>query len=97
MYSFNRLQTEVSEVLGSKTEITYDDLTKLVYTTCVFKETLRKWPLVSELYRVSTSEITINGMILPQNTWIMVRYIHLKYQKSLVFSTNYWGIFDLGL
>jgi hypothetical protein len=43
--------------------------------------------LVSELYRVSTSEITINGMILPQNTWIMVRNIHMKYQESLVFST----------
>ena len=67
-----RLKSEIDEVLGNKNEIDYDDLSKLVYTKCVFKETLRKWPVVSELYRVSSSELTVNNITLPKNTWIMV-------------------------
>ena len=62
-------------MLGSKNELNYEDLNKLVYTKCVLKETLRKWPIVSELYRVSTSEIKVGDIVIPNNTWIMVFYI----------------------
>jgi cytochrome P450 len=37
------------------------------------KETLRKWPVVSELYRIASEELIVNDYKLPKGTWIMVR------------------------
>ena len=35
------MQKEISDVVGVKTDVTYDDFTKLKYCSSVIKETLR--------------------------------------------------------
>nr|QVK45596.1 cytochrome P450 [Brachionus paranguensis] len=65
-----RLREEIDSVLGAKKEVTYEDLTKLEYTECVFKETLRLWPPAPEILRVSTDELCIGGFRIPKNTQI---------------------------
>lgn len=52
--------------------IDFETLSILDYTNCVLKETLRKWPVVSELYRIASEELLINGYKIPKDTWIMV-------------------------
>jgi hypothetical protein len=68
-----RARAEIDEVLGSKNEITYEDLTKLEYVNCVFKESLRKWPPAAEFSRVCPKDTTLNGVFIPKGTWILVR------------------------
>nr|AHL88995.1 cytochrome p450 3049C1 [Brachionus koreanus] len=65
-----RLREEIDSVLGAKKEISLDDLTKLEYTECVFKETLRLWPPAPEILRVSTDDFYINDFKIPKNTQI---------------------------
>nr|UOU03258.1 cytochrome P450 3049A1 [Brachionus rubens] len=67
-----KLREEVDRVIGSKTEITYEDLGELEYTNCVFKETLRKWPPAPEFSRKTYQEIELEGIKIPENTWIML-------------------------
>ena len=43
MFIFDRLRVELDEVIGSKSIYDQDDLAKLSYTNCVYKETLRLW------------------------------------------------------
>ncbi len=67
----------MDRVLGARTEITTDDLTRLEYTECVLKEALRKWPVVAGISRESDTDIDIKGFHVPKNTWFMVtKFIH---------------------
>lgn len=63
-----RLREEVDRVLGAKTELHYDDMTELVYTGCVFKETLRLWPPAPELIRTADEDFYINNYKIPKGT-----------------------------
>nr|UOU03252.1 cytochrome P450 3049C1 [Brachionus rubens] len=65
---YNKLKEEIDLVMGSKTELDYDDISRLEYTGCVFKETLRLWPPAPEILRVSTEEFYINDLKVPKNT-----------------------------
>lgn len=51
-------------------DITYEHLTKLEYTECVFKETLRLWPPAPEILRVSTDDFYIQNFKIPKHTQI---------------------------
>nr|UOU03249.1 cytochrome P450 3049E2-1 [Brachionus rubens] len=67
-----KLNEEIDTVLGQKQEITEDDLSKLIYTTAVFKEALRKWPPVPAISRNSQEEVVINNFKIPKRTWFYV-------------------------
>ena len=71
-YYFIRLKEEVDRVIGSKSQITYDDLVELEYTSCVFKETLRKWPIAPVMSRITYNDIEISGIKIPKKTMIVV-------------------------
>ena len=66
------MREEIDNVLGSRTEVNNDDLTNLEYVGCVFKESMRKYPPVCGLSRVTTEDIVINGYKIPKDTWISV-------------------------
>nr|QUF59389.1 cytochrome p450 CYP3049E3 [Brachionus angularis] len=68
----NKLIEEIDQVLGTKSEITSDDLAKLSYTNAVFKESLRKWPPAAQFSRNSNQDIIINNHKIPKNTWFFV-------------------------
>ncbi len=79
--NFNdRLREELDSVLGSRSNITPDDLAKMQYTLCVYKETLRLWPPIPEIGRCISREIQINGHRIPKDTWVQV-WTNFKSQK----------------
>ena len=71
-------------MLGSKIEISYDDLAKMEYVGCVFKEALRKWPPGAQFSRVTNKAITLNGIWIPKNTWIEVILNFLNFKLKLI-------------
>jgi cytochrome P450 len=58
-------------VLGAKDEIDYEILNKLEYTSCVIKESLRKWPPAAAVSRQTSENVYLDGYFLPKDTWIM--------------------------
>lgn len=67
-----KLKEEIYQVLGERNEITQEDLSKLEYAECVFKETLRKYPPAVQFVRETNEEFSINGYKIPIGTWIAV-------------------------
>lgn len=67
-----KLRIEIDEVLGSRNEITYEDLNKLTYLLSVYKETLRLWPPIPEIARGVDKKCQIEGYNIPVNTWVQV-------------------------
>uniref|UniRef100_A0A914DT57 Cytochrome P450 n=1 Tax=Acrobeloides nanus TaxID=290746 RepID=A0A914DT57_9BILA len=62
-----KMRDEVMEVIGDKTEIDYDDITKLKYINQVVQETLRMYPPAARSNRICTKPITINGIHLDKD------------------------------
>ena len=59
-------------MLGSRTEITHDDLCQLSYTSLFYKETLRLYPPIPEIARFSRKNFKINDIEIPKNSWIQM-------------------------
>ena len=67
------MREEIDTVLGSRSEITEEDLNKLVYTSCVIKEALRKWPPVEGSGRiVDRDDFKIENYCIPKDTYLHV-------------------------
>ena len=67
------MREEIDIVLGDKNEITYEDLSRLNYVSCVIKETLRLWPPANgTVRRVDTDDFNIDGLNIPKDTIIHV-------------------------
>lgn len=66
-----KCQDVVDSVLGSRPEITFQDLTNLNYIGLVFKETLRKYPTVGGTIREVAEETDIGGYKIPAGTVVM--------------------------
>ena len=67
-----RCREEVDQVLGSKTEIQYEDVPKLKYISCVFKEALRLYPPAPIIRRMIPEEVVIEGYRIPAYSGISV-------------------------
>ena len=67
------MKQEVDEVLGDRTEITWNDINNLEYIHWVFKETLRMLPVAPASCRIVQEETVIDGIRLPAGSPIMVR------------------------
>ena len=66
-----------------KKDVTYEDLAKLNYTSCVYKETLRLWPAIPEVARgVDIPDLNVQGYHIPRETWIQVStYVNARQAK----------------
>ncbi|XP_043074572.1 cholesterol 24-hydroxylase [Puntigrus tetrazona] len=62
---YKRAKAEVDEVLGTKRDISYEDLGKLTYLSQVLKETLRLYPTAPGTNRWLHEDMVINGMKIP--------------------------------
>ena len=69
----SRCRQEVDSVLGSRSEVAPEDITKLKYIGAVFKEALRLYPPGAIVGRLVTEEMTINGLKIPVDTPMFVR------------------------
>ena len=67
-----RIRKEINDIVGVRTEITYEDLSKLKYCSAVFKETLRLNPPFQSSFRYSESIFSICGLEIPIDTNIWV-------------------------
>ncbi|XP_030835600.1 cytochrome P450 4V2 isoform X1 [Strongylocentrotus purpuratus] len=68
-----RLHEELDEVFGdSDRPITADDLQKLQYLNCVFKETLRLCPSVPMIGRDLEEDCVIDGKVVPKGTLVVL-------------------------
>ena len=71
----NKARQEVDRVLGNKPEITYQDAVELKYCTAIFKESLRMYPPLANILRITTKEMNINGLkIYPNTVMTVVNY-----------------------
>ncbi|XP_043074573.1 cholesterol 24-hydroxylase-like isoform X1 [Puntigrus tetrazona] len=62
---YKRAKAEVDEVLGTKRDISYEDLGKFTYLSQVLKETLRLYPTAPGTNRWLHEDMVINGMKIP--------------------------------
>jgi cytochrome P450 len=78
-----KLRSELQEVLGDRLP-TFEDLPKLKYTTCVFKEALRLYPPVWVFSRRALQEDEIDGYRIPAGSTVFVSpYVMHRH-------TRYW-------
>nr|UOU03253.1 cytochrome P450 3049B3 [Brachionus rubens] len=70
LHVFNKVRNEIDEKIGSKPKLTYEDLENLDYIDCVFKETLRLWPVVPSINRITNKDIEIGRFKIPRETEI---------------------------
>ena len=67
-----KAREEIDSVLGERTEVTFADVNQFKYCAAILKETLRLYPPVPFVSRISEKEMTINGIKIPQNTSFLV-------------------------
>uniref|UniRef100_A0AAY4AYI8 Uncharacterized protein n=1 Tax=Denticeps clupeoides TaxID=299321 RepID=A0AAY4AYI8_9TELE len=60
-----KLREEVDEVIGTKPEVSYEDLGNLTYLSQVLKETLRLYPTAPGTTRWAADDIVIDGIKIP--------------------------------
>nr|QVK45597.1 cytochrome P450 [Brachionus paranguensis] len=68
----DKLMDELENVLGQRNKIGTEDLQKLEYLDCVFKETLRKYPPAVQYIRQTDKEYELDGFMIPEKTWIAI-------------------------
>jgi cytochrome P450 len=65
---------EVEEILSNgKTELEWNDMNSLVFTTQFIKETLRLFPVVPNIHREINSDTQLHGTVLPKGV-LLVHY-----------------------
>jgi len=68
----HNVQNEIDKVLGNRDFPAYSDLDKFRYLTMVIKETLRLYPSVPFLERVTEKEIVVAGYNIPAKTELFI-------------------------
>nr|QUF59390.1 cytochrome p450 CYP3049F1 [Brachionus angularis] len=77
-----KVREELDNVLGSKSYLEYEDVNKLKYLNCVYKETLRFWPPIPEIARLARQDFKINGYHIPKDSWIQLStYVSGRYDS----------------
>jgi len=67
-----KVREEVDRVIGSKPEVTFDDLNDLKYTSAVFKEALRLYPPAPAVNRLNKKEIVTPNFVIPKDSYLLL-------------------------
>lgn len=65
-----RLRSEVENVMGERTQVTYEDYLKMKFTTACWKEVLRLYPPAPLTVRHLTDDLDLDGNTIPKGTMI---------------------------
>ena len=57
---------------GTKSDISFEDLSELKYTSACIKEALRLWPPASQITRYCNKDIETENFVIPFGSKIMV-------------------------
>ena len=90
-----RLLEEVDDVVGKKSFISNDDISKLSFSSLLIKEALRLYSIVPGILRYVVKESILDGLRIPADSELLVRlwvdpvcrYIYYVSQK-LVFALH---------
>ncbi|XP_072025463.1 cholesterol 24-hydroxylase-like isoform X2 [Amphiura filiformis] len=66
----HRLRTEIDAVIGDNTDIKFEDLSKLCYTSAIIKETLRIYPPAICTVRDCAFDTTLHGITIPKGATV---------------------------
>jgi cytochrome P450 len=89
-----KLEQELDTVLGRKPP-TFEDISKLNYTSWVIKESMRLYPPVSIIGRICKTDSTIDNYLIPKDhfillsPWVMQRS-HRFFEKPDEFTPERW-------
>ncbi|CAI4226462.1 unnamed protein product [Auanema sp. JU1783] len=67
-----KIQAEIDEVLGNRSEVTPADISRFTYLECCIKESLRLYPSVPIITRELNHDEVINGVTIPKGTPILL-------------------------
>ncbi|XP_041959594.1 cytochrome P450 3A27-like [Alosa sapidissima] len=70
--TLEKLQQEVDQVFPDKAPVSYEGVMQMEYLDSVLNETLRIFPVVPRVERVSKRTVDINGIAIPKGTVVMV-------------------------
>jgi cholesterol 24(S)-hydroxylase len=70
----SKLETEVDAVLGARTRVDYEDLSRLDYCALVFKETLRLYPVAPGTARLNPDDVVLDGHRIPAQTQLLISF-----------------------
>ncbi|CAF0770654.1 unnamed protein product [Brachionus calyciflorus] len=63
-----KIRYEIDDKIGLKSKVTMEDLEQLEYTGYVLSETLRLWPVVPSINRITNQDMKINEYFIPKGT-----------------------------
>uniref|UniRef100_A0A673H018 Cholesterol 24-hydroxylase n=1 Tax=Sinocyclocheilus rhinocerous TaxID=307959 RepID=A0A673H018_9TELE len=79
---YKRAKAEVDEILGTKRNISYEDLGKFTYLSQVLKETLRLYPTAPGTSRWLHEDMVINGLKIPGSCAVIFSsYVSQRLEK----------------
>lgn len=78
----NRVQQELTDVVGLHHEVEEQDFEKLTYLKCALKETLRLHPPVPLLFHENANTTQVLGFHVPEKTRIMINLWAIGRDKS---------------
>jgi cytochrome P450 len=70
--ALKKVISEINEVLGPFTDLTFQKLEKLKYTKCVFEESMRLYPPFWRLSRRCLEDVKIGEYTLPRDTDVVI-------------------------
>jgi cytochrome P450 len=79
-----KIYQEVKSVFGDREKLTFDDYTRLEYTNCVVRESMRLFPPVTHVLKEAAKDDEIGGYHIPQGTLININFYALHH------SEKYW-------
>ncbi|XP_062503166.1 cytochrome P450 4B1-like isoform X2 [Corticium candelabrum] len=79
-----KCRDEVEGILhDGKTELQWDDMNSLVFTTQCIKEAMRLFPPVPNVHRDVTSDIQLSDCVLPKGAWAWVDIFSLHHNPHV--------------
>ncbi|XP_060071023.1 cytochrome P450 4F1-like [Ylistrum balloti] len=78
-----KVYEEVTRVLGDRQNVEWDDTKEFTRMSLFIKETLRMFPPVPFLVRVTTAEMDIDGVTIPVNTEINVMIFVMNHLEEV--------------
>uniref|UniRef100_A0A7S0BVI0 Cytochrome P450 n=1 Tax=Proboscia inermis TaxID=420281 RepID=A0A7S0BVI0_9STRA len=83
-----RIREEVLDLMGDRTELTPDDLPKLKYLSCVFKECMRWLAIIPALTRVTTKDVDVTTsdgkcVRIPKDADIILPFYLLNFSEDV--------------
>ena len=67
------MRSEIDQVVGMNQNINHEMLKLLVYSGHVLSETMRLWPPVAAVNRITNEDLFVNGKLIPKETEVSVR------------------------